>query len=119
MEYMGCYNSVMEIVDEATEQFSKTHKLNVQKKESLRDICEQIDCFAEDIECNFVDVNVDMSSKQLTIDIGCDDIILHDGRNNNFFSLIQMFDSFSFSKTKCGGLCVALNINDVWERLRG
>lgn len=119
MEYTGCYDSVAEIVDEATKQFAQTYTLNEDKRGSLKEVCEAIDDFVEEIDCNFVDVSVDSNSKQLTIDIGCDDMILHDGRSSQFFTLIQMVDSFSFSKTKGGGLCIALNIDGVWERLRG
>lgn len=119
MEYMGCFGSVMEIVDEATQEFSATYAPNKEKVEALEEVCEAVDDFVGEIDCNFVDVSVDSNSKQLTIDIGCDDIILHGGRSSQFFSLIQMVSSFSFSKTKNGGLCVALNIDGVWERLCG
>lgn len=119
MEYMGCYDSVIEIVDEGTKEFAATHALSEEKVKSLSGVCEAADSFVGEIDCNFVDVSVDSSSKQLTIDIGCDDIILHDGRNSQFFTLIQMVDSFSFSKTKKCGLCIALNVDGVWERLRG
>ena len=119
MEYIGCYDSVMEIVDEGAKEFAATHTPNEEKKAVLGDVCEAVDNFVGEIDCNFVDVSVNSNSKQLTIDIGCDDIILHGGRDSQFFTLIQMVDSFSFSKTKNGGLCIALNVDNVWERLRG
>lgn len=119
MEYMGCYDSVMEIVNEGTKEFAAIYTPNEEKVKALGDICEAVDSFVGEIDCNFVDVSVDSNSKQLTIDIGCDDIVLHGGRNSQFFTLIQMVNSFSFSKTKKGGLCIALNVDGVWERLRG
>lgn len=118
-EYIGCYDSVNEIVDEATNQFGKNYVLNEEKHGKLQEVCAAIDSFVEEIDCDFVDVTVDFNIKRLVIDIGCDDMVLHGGRNNQFFSLIQMLDSFSFSKTKNGALCIALNVDNMWERMRG
>ena len=46
----------------------------------------------------------------------CDEIVLQHGRKNVFFQVIQMFDSFSFSKSKDGNVCISLNLDKMWER---
>ena len=119
MEYMGCYDSVVEVIGEAEMQFEHTHTLNKDKYNELEEVCDAIDSFVKEICCNFVDVSVDSNSKRLTIDIGCDSVIFYNGRSSQFFELIQMVDSFSFSKTKDGGLCIALNIDGILEREHG
>lgn len=118
MEYSGCYEAVNKIVLDATKQFGALYTLNQRRYDELSQICEAIDEFVESIECNFVDVSVD-GSKQLTVDIGCDEVVFEKGRSDGFFTLIQSTDSFSFSKSKGGNLCIALNIDGLWEVSHG
>jgi hypothetical protein len=118
-DYSGCYDSVIEIVDDATKKFDGLYILNEKKYAALEAICDMVDDFVSEIEPNFVDVSVDTSSKQLTFDIGCDDLVLERGSDELFFAIIRKMGSFSFSKTKNGGLCIALNVNGLWERIYG
>lgn len=118
MEYTGCYNSTVEVVNEATQQFEQFFKLNDSKFAELDGICAAVDEFVREIEPERVDVSVS-NSKQLIIDIGCDDVIFERGRSSAFFSLIQKVSSFSFSKDKNVGLRIALNIDGLWERACG
>jgi hypothetical protein len=118
-EYSGCYDLVMEIVDDATKKFNGLYILNEKKYAALEVICSMVDDFVSEIEPNFVDVSVDTNSKQLTFDIGCDDLVLEHGSSDLFFAMIRRMDSFSFSKTKNGGLCIALNLDGLWRRIHG
>jgi len=119
MEYQGCYDSVMEIVDKATEEFSPRYTVNQKRRSMLDDICDAVDTLVSEVDCEFVDVSVDDISKQLTIAVVCDEVIFEHGRSNGFFDLIQMLDSFSFSKKGRESIQIALNINDMWERSCG
>lgn len=119
MEYTGCYDSVIELVDAGTEEFPD-YKLNEDKFSSLKDVCEMVDSLVEEIDdCECVNVSIDDHTKQLTISILCYDVIFQHGRENVFFSLIQMLSSFSFSKAKGGLLRIDLNIDGVWEEKSG
>lgn len=119
MEYMGCYDSVIEMVDAGTEEFFDC-ELNEKKFNSLKGVCEMTDRLVEEIEdCEGVDVSIDEHTKQLTIGILCYDVIFQHGRENVFFSLIQMLSSFSFSKAKGGFLRINLNIDGIWEEHSG
>lgn len=119
MEYTGCYDSVIELVDEGPVQFQE-HELNKGKYEMLSAICEATDKLVKEIEdCECVDASIDDRTKQLTISILCYDVIFQHGRESVFFSLIQMLSSFSFSKAKGGLLRIDLNIDGVWEKKSG
>ncbi len=116
MEYKGCYEPVLELVDEGTSQFSG-YGLNKEKYEMLSVICEMTDKLVGEMEdCECVDASIDDITKQLTISILCDDVIFQHGRESVFFTLIKMLSSFSFSKAKGGLLRINLNIDGVWEK---
>lgn len=119
MEYMGCYDSVIELVNEGTARFHG-YELNNKKYEMLDTICEAVDKLVDEIDdCECVNVSIDDYTKQLTISILCYDVIFQHGRENVFFSLIQMLSSFSFSKASGGFLQIDLNIDDIWEENSG
>lgn len=115
MEYKGCYSSAVELIEEASHEFGDAVVLNESKFDSLEYVCEYVDKLVEKTECDSVDVSVDKITKQFTIEIACDDIIFENGRSNEFFKLIQMLDSFSFSKKGRESLRITLNIDNMWE----
>lgn len=115
MERTGCYDSVVEVVDAASEQFGDAHPLNIDRFAMLEDICSSVDKVVDEIECSQIDVSVGAVNRVLTISFVCDDLELQHGREHEFFSLIQMLDSFSFSKATNDGLWVALNVDGLWE----
>lgn len=118
MEHKGCYEPVIELVDERTSQFNG-YELNQEKYEMLDVICEMTDKLVEEIEdYECVNVSVDDTTKQLTISILCDEVVFQYGRTSVFFQLIQVLNSFSFSKAKGGLLRIDLNIDGVWEKER-
>lgn len=119
MEYTGCYEPVLELVNEGTKQFSD-YALNKEKYEAISTICETIDKLVGELEdCECVAASIDNITKQLTISILRDDVIFQHGNESVFFALIQMLSSFSFSKAKGGFLRIDLNIDGVWEKNSG
>lgn len=115
MEYKGCYGSAVELIEEASQKFGNRYMLNDNKYNSLKYICEAVDNLVGEIDCESVDVSVDEVTKQFAIEIVCDEVIFEHGRSNEFFSLIQMLSSFSFSKKGKELIRIALNIDDMWE----
>lgn len=118
MENTGCYESVIELVNEATNLLSG-YALNQEKRETLGTICETIDkliCELESFEC--VNGSIDDTTKRLSISILCDDAIFQHGRESVFFTLIKMLSSFSFSKAGYR-LQINLNIDGLWEKKHG
>lgn len=117
MDYPGCKGFVDDLISEASAEFSPAHTLRKNAQERLNKVCELVDALAEELDCESVDVSVNTSSKQLTIMVLCDDIILEE-RTHPFFELIKMLDSFAFSKCK-EFLRIELNIDGLWERSSG
>ena len=54
-------------------------------------------------------------TKTLHIIVLCDDLVLPEGRTNEFFKLIAKLDSFRFSKQEDGFLRIELNVANIWE----
>ena len=117
MDYHGCKGFVDDLINEASAEFSPAYTLRKNAQERLDKVCELVDALAEELDCESVDVSVNTSSKQLTIMVLCDDIILEE-RTHPFFELIKMLDSFAFSKCK-EFLRIELNIDGLWERSSG
>lgn len=117
MEYTGCFDAVESVVNEATKQYGGRYTLNKELYEKLPDICREVDMLFGEMECLCLDVSVyDVPSKRVAIEIICEEMILQHGREHVFFQVIQTFDSFSFSKSKDGNVCISLNLDKMWER---
>lgn len=115
MEYKGCYSSAVELIEEASQEFGDKVSLNAAKFDSLKLVCEEVDNLVKEIDCESVDVSVNEATKQLTIEVVCDEVIFEHDRSNGFFKLIQMLSSFSFSKKGRSYIRIALNIDNMWE----
>lgn len=115
MEYKGCYNSAVELIEEASQEFGDGFMLNKSKFDSLKYVCEMIDNLVEEVDCESVDVSVNEVKKQFTIEVVCDEIIFEHGRSHEFFKTIQMLSSFSFSKKGKEFIRITLNIDNMWE----
>lgn len=115
MEYKGCYNSAVELIEEASQEFGDGFMLNKSKFDSLKLVCEEVDNLVEEIDCESADVSVNEATKQFTIEVVCDEVIFEHGRSNGFFKLIQMLSSFSFSKKGKEFIRITLNIDNMWE----
>lgn len=119
MDYASCNNSVMEVIDEASKRFGASLTVTQASYDRVEKICDMVDNLAQEALCEYVDVDVDEVSRKLTISLTCDDLEMHGGRTNEFFSLIKMVDSFGFSTTSDGLLKIEFNIYWIWEGTSG
>lgn len=119
MEYSGCKPFVDEVIEESTKEFGTAYVLQPKVRDRLYAACEVVDEIVPELDCDVVDVSVNTSSKQFTIMIVCDDMVLEHGRTHKFFQLIKMVNSFAFSKSGQESLRIELNIDGLWERSSG
>lgn len=115
MSYKRCYDSMIELVEEASEKFGEGSILNETKFDSLKYVCNAIDRFIEEFECESYEVSVDETEKRFTIEVVTDEVVFEYGRSNEFFSLIQFLSSFSFSKKGADCIRIVMNIDNMWR----
>lgn len=114
MELNHCYNSVINLVSEASRRFGNKFQIDDSALKNMPKICSIIDDMLEEFQCEYFDASVNDITKTLQLCFECDEIILEDGRSHPFFTLIQMADSFSFSKSEEDCIRVSLNIDRLW-----
>lgn len=117
MEYTTCKDSIMELLDDGSELFGNDYKISEEMLSKIDDICDGVDGLVYEVKCESVHADIEEKTKALRIIIVCDDLVLHGGRTNGFFSLITKLNSFSFSKYDREFLKIELNISNVWERV--
>lgn len=117
MEYEGCYNSAIELIEEASQEFGNRFTLNKPKYNLLKDVCEAVDNLVIENDCEIVDVSVDEAKKRFIIEVVCGDVVFYNGAGDGFSKLIRMLDSFSFSKRGRDSLCIAMNIDNMWKQV--
>lgn len=115
MEYNGCFNTVNELVREASEKFGSKYIIDKDKIEKIESLCVNVDALFDEIDCSMIDAIIDEANKSLTISIFCDEIVFENGRNNTFCGLIKDVDSFLFTKAANDVLKIDLIVADVWR----
>jgi len=114
MENKGCYLSAASVISQASEGYGKAFALDELKLKKLQSACAIIDKMVEEDECSFSLALAD-EAHRITLVLECDyELVLQDGRNHPFFSLIKKLDAFSFSKAGEDKVQINLMLNGLW-----
>lgn len=116
MEYTGCKDAALEVIDEASDEFGDSYFINEEKYGGLDEICGLVDELVqdEDFGCNSLTVDVDTTTKELIFNIVCDEIVLQHGRTHKFFTLAGLVDSIKFLKAKPSSLRIEVGVSGLW-----
>lgn len=114
MEYTGCKNAAIELIDEASDKFGDAYFINEEKYESLDEVCSLIDELAQGVDCQEVRVRVDTTTKELIFIVVCDEIIIEHEMKENFAALAGLISSMRFSTPKVDSLRMEFCIYGLW-----
>lgn len=118
MEYTGCKDFAVDVIEEATEKFGRSYSINEEKYGRLDEIYGLVDDvilgIGDESGCDEVTVDVDEATKELIFNIVCDEIILQHGRVNKFFELMALVDSVRFSQAKYDKLRIEIGVSGLW-----
>lgn len=109
------YDTTMELISETVKKSKGRLVMFDGFDKKLGKICDLVAEFEEKVDLEDVYVQVDEEVRELSICILCDELILRNGREDSFFELIKLADSFSFSKEKEDTLNISLNFYHVWR----
>jgi len=119
---MGRINSfdiVKMVTDEASKQFGRAWTVNKDKESELNDACKRIDEFAERIDAETIEVEVDDISMDIIISVCCSDLIV-DEKDDVFYDIAKKSKAMFF---RCGELKDTLDVgfifSKIWERYHG
>lgn len=113
MGHMKCYDHVIEVINDAIEQYGSAFELRVEKEKWLWHLCEELDKLIEEFECEAFEVEIDDIKMRLTLSIECSDIIL-ESREHSFFDFVLKLSSFKFSKADEDVLRTEFFIDNLW-----
>lgn len=114
MSEKNCYTEVVGLVKEAELRFASSFAVDKRVEQKLKAICSDIDKMITKFQFDYYEVAVDDTIKRLTVSLFGDEIILEGEQMKSFFALAKKLSSFSFSKSKDGGLRIDLNIDGLW-----
>lgn len=109
------YDTVMELINETVKKSNGRLTMFDGFDKKLSMVCDLVSEFEDKVDLEDVYVQVDDECRALSICILCDELILRNGREDSFFELIKLVDSFSFSKEKEDTLNISLNFYHVWR----
>lgn len=113
--FVKCFDVVSMVVEEATERFSPSWRVNQKSYDILRQYCEVLDFLAKEFDGESFDVEVDEIKMTVAISMECHDMVI-ESQDHKYFSLAKRALSFGFSVSENGLLCMKFVFPSVWER---
>lgn len=109
------YDTTMELIGETVKKSKGRLAMFDGFDKKLSKVCDLVAEFEDKVDLEDVYIQIDEEVRELSICILCDELILRNGREDSFFELIKLADSFSFSKEKEDTLNISLNFFHVWR----
>lgn len=119
MEFVSCKETVMKIIEEASEVFGSKYYVSDGAYKKVDRVCDLVDEFALYANTDLIEVAADERYHRLSICIDCDEIVLYGSRPNALFALVKAVNCFNFSKHTEDGeeyVRVELNFDWVWKK---
>ncbi len=113
MQQECSYNALVDLINETLSHYGDKFKLNKEKLGDLEKICDTMDSFAEMLDAESMLVEVLPERKEVCFRLYMCDMVFKNGRSHDFFEIIKMFDSFSFSNNN-DMLMLTLSIHKMW-----
>lgn len=107
------YKTAVELIEECSEKLDG-FVLNQDQFDKLEDACGLAGNLAMRNGDGLVEFDVLRGKEMFVINVLCDDLILREDENLEFFALLELSDWVSFAKEKEEQLRIRFVFNDMW-----
>ena len=107
------YETAMELIEECSEKLDG-FVLNQDQFDKLEDACGLAGNLAMRNGDGLVKFDVVEDGEAFVVNVLCDDLILKEDENREFFALLKLSDWVSFAKEKEDQLRIRFVFNDMW-----
>lgn len=95
--------------------FLEVSAVGEQANRWLAEVCPLLEQLTEADDLEFVSASTGMAG--LSVVLECDDeLLMENGRSHTFFSLVNSFDTLSFSKAADDRLRITLTMSSAWVK---
>lgn len=115
MSFIKCFDVASMVIDDATERFKPTMRLNTEKVDIFRDYCDAIDTLSNEFEGEAFDIEVDEITMEITVALECDEIVIESSKHI-FYELVKRAVKYSFSTSEDGNLIVKFVFPCLWDK---
>ena len=111
---MNSYKDVLDVLHAAQEEFYGDLALDDERVADLEDTCNLLDGLASKFDAEYIDIEVDETSKALLLSMEVDEMILRDADMKSFLSLARKAMRFSM-KYKNHMVFVRFDFGGLWS----
>lgn len=112
---VSCYDIAEMVIDEGSKQFSPDLVLNLDAVRKFAGFCGIIDELAEEFNGTCISVDVDGETKELVVELTCEEIII-ETKDHNLLKVSESANTVSFSKGEVDeGLLIRFKFPGVWS----
>ena len=115
MSFIKCFSIAEEIINEATERFGSSFKVNNEKLSIFKEYCEAIDLIAEEFDGTSIEVEVDEITSEISITLESEEIII-ESESHILCELLKRTVRYGFSASEDGNLLTKLVFPTLWVK---
>ena len=110
------FDVMYEVIDEASERFAATHKVNQEKLEEFRRCSLALDKVIEEIDGDCFEVEIDEDEKTIRASVECDYAFVEECKQL-YRDLIGATVSFGFVPVSDGMMSIEFVFTGVWDKI--
>lgn len=115
------YPDLFELVKECSTKVSNAYEISVAKLAHLEPVCDYLETLSDELMIEDVKFFAFPHLGDVKIQVVVPEVIVYDGRANDFFKMTSLCDAVSFEKTKTDdneeAVLMTLTVNGVWVKI--
>lgn len=115
MGFTNCFDVASMVLDEATDRFGKTWKINGDKERALSQACKDIDDIAEEFDGVSYEVDVNEITMDITISLVCGEIVVR-GSDSKLYSAMRNAKRVTFKNADGDNIRIDFIFGGIWEK---
>lgn len=115
MSFIKCFDVASMVIEDATERFKPSMKLNKERVDIFKDYCNAIDTLSNEFEGESFDVEVDEVTMEITVALECDEIVI-ESSNHIFYELVKRAVRYGFTASDDGNLVIKFVFPCLWDK---
>lgn len=115
MSFIKCFDIASMVIDDATERFRPSMRLNHERVDIFKQYCSALDELSNEFEGESFEVEVNEITMEITVALECDEVVI-ESSNHVFYELVKRAVKYGFATSEEGNLIIKFVFPSLWDK---
>lgn len=115
MSFIKCFDIASMVIDDATERFRPSMRLNHERVGIFKQYCSALDELSNEFEGESFEVEVNEITMEITVSLECDEVVI-ESSNHVFYELVKRAVKYGFRTSEEGNLIIKFVFPSLWDK---